>query len=85
MFRLQQNNVHNTTIWTIENNTTTLTEEEVANRGVLVIDDQRDTANKTAYAEKLGEIYGGCAVFNTYQSQVIDANTTIDDVNALFE
>jgi hypothetical protein len=79
----EQNNVKNSSIYTIRNNISTHTAEEVANIGVLVVDDRRSSPSN-AYAEKLGEMLGGCAVFNTYASEVITLDTTIEDVNALF-
>ena len=79
----EQNNVENTSIYTIRDNISTFTAETVAERGVLVVDDQR-TSPKKAYAEYIGKMMGGCAVFNTYDSQVITLDTTIEDIDALF-
>ncbi|MBR4270499.1 MAG: hypothetical protein IKQ31_02360 [Clostridia bacterium] len=80
----EQNNVNNAEIYTISNNISTFDATSVADRGVLIVDDQRVSGDKRAYAEKIGEMMGGCAVFNTYKSEVITLETTIDEIDALF-
>ena len=82
--RKTKNNAENIAIYTFRNNATTFTDETVAERGLMIIEDKRVTPNR-AYAENVGKMMGGCAVFNTYASQIVDADTTIEDINNLFE
>ena len=75
-----QNNVDNANIYTIQNNNTTHTDSTIANRGVLIVDNRIDSHNLKAYAENVGVIKGGCAVFNTYKTTAFDASATVQEI-----
>ena len=53
-------------VWTVENNSTTLTAAVVADRATLTYSNRGDKTQ--SIAEKVGRIEGGCALFETYLS-----------------
>ena len=52
-------------LWEVSGNSTTLTQDVVANRGILTY--KANTASQSL-AEKVGRIEGGCALWETYRS-----------------